>query len=73
MTMYYTDNINVELKKSEYGDRVDAIRLKQFVNWLRIRKIKYSLVYKPVWNRNHPWAINMRTDDALVFKLVFGL
>lgn len=71
--MFYTDNVNVELKRSFYGSREDAIRLRQLTNWLRANNIKYSLVYVPEWDRSYPASINMRREDALIFKLVHDL
>lgn len=71
--MYHNDNIDVELKPSKYGKRVDVIRLRQLTNWLKERNVKYSLVYWPIWDRSHPSAINMRREDALAFKLANNL
>jgi len=73
--MYSTDNINVKLSKSKglNGNREDSIRLRQFTNWLKANNIKYSFVYWPVWDTTYPAAINMRTEDALLFKLVHNL
>jgi hypothetical protein len=71
--VHYTDNVNVKLPLSTYGSRVDSIRLRQLTNWLKKNNIKYSYVYWPVWDTSYPSAINMRTEDALIFKLVFNL
>ena len=71
--MYQSDNIDVELVPSGNGQRDDTIRLRQLTNWLKKNNIKYSLVYFPIWQRNNPSAINMRTEDAIIFKLVHNL
>jgi len=70
---YYRDNIDVKLPMSVYSSREDSIRLRQLTNWLKKNNIKYSLVYWPVWDKSHPSAINMRTEDAIIFKLVHNL
>jgi hypothetical protein len=46
--------------------------LKVYEAWLKEQNIKYSFVKYPQWA---PWAtgINMRNEDALMFKLRFGL
>ena len=69
--MIYTDNTNVGLKIG-YSDRVAEAQLKEYKVWLIENNIKYSLVYIPQW-ANFPCAINMRNEDATMFKLVFGL
>lgn len=75
--MIYTDNVDVVLKRHtlypDIAQRMDIIRLKQLRNWLDNRNIKYSLVFEPLWARDYPYAINMRSEDALVFKLVHDL
>jgi hypothetical protein len=58
---------------SKFGAREDAVRLKQLTNWLNKNNIKYSLVYYPYWDRSYPTAINLRNEDALMFKLVHNL
>lgn len=65
--MYQNDNVVINLPK-----RLDLATLKRYKIWLRENNIKYSVVRVPLWN---PIAtgINMRNEDALVFKLIFGL
>lgn len=71
--MFYTDNIDVVLKRSKYGQQVDDIRLKQLSTWLKKRDIKFSYVYMPIWDQSYPYAIKLRREDALMFKLVHNL
>ena len=47
-------------------------KLAIYKKWLRENNIKYSLVRSPEWN-SYPTGINMRNEDALIFKLTFGL
>ena len=61
--MHYTDNTNVLVTHN----------LKEYKEWLNENNIKYSLVYSPVWQTSFPYAINMRNEDAIMFKLRFGL
>lgn len=68
--MFQRDNINIEV--DIYPDRGGNARLNEYVSWLYQNNIKYSLVRNPEW-ATHPTAINMRNEDALMFKLVFGL
>jgi len=68
--MWNTDNTNVEV--NIFPDRGGLLRLRQYTTWLDERNIKYSLVRSPEWATN-PSMINMRNEDALMFKLVFGL
>lgn len=68
--MLQRDNIDIEV--DIYPDKGGNARLKKYVNWLYENNIKYSLVRKPEWS-THATAINMRNEDALMFKLVFGL
>jgi 16S rRNA G527 N7-methylase RsmG len=68
--MWNTDNTNIEV--DIYPDRGGNERLKQYTTWLKERNIKYNLVRVPEW-ASHPSHINMRNEDALIFKLTFGL
>jgi hypothetical protein len=74
------DNIDVDISSfpsaeyiARYGnsEREISLRLRQFETWLKKKNIKYTLIRKPLWGR--VTEINMRTEDAVVFKLVFGL
>ena len=67
----YTDNINVRLRIG-LSDRPAIIQLAEYKTWLNENNIKYSYVYSPQW-ANFPCAINMRNEDAVIFKLRFGL
>ncbi len=69
--MLRRDNVDIDLK-NYYPDRGGNARLKQYTDWLDERNIKYSMVRWPNW-ATHPTAINMRNEDALVFRLTFGL
>lgn len=68
---FYTDNTDVYI--SSEGGRDDMLRLLEYKEWLKENNVKYSLVYLPVWSRQYPYAINMRNEDAMMFKLSFGL
>jgi len=68
--MIRPDNTNV--KVDIYNDRAGAEQLKEYINWLKERNIKFSLVKDPVW-WTEPSAINMRNEDAVAFKLRFKL
>lgn len=72
--MINTDNIDVKLPEpnESYGVREARIHLKQLETWLKSRNIKYSIVYYPIW-AHYPVAINMRKEDALMFKLIHNL
>jgi hypothetical protein len=69
--MMYTDNTDVGLHIG-LSDRVAEAKLKEYKFWLVDNNIKYSYVYSPQWS-NFPAAINMRNEDAIMFKLRFGL
>lgn len=64
------DNTDVEV--DVYPDKWGNARLKKYVDWLCENNIKFSMVHTPLW-ATHATAINMRNEDALMFKLVFGL
>ena len=73
--MINTDNIDVKLPWVHTNNkeaRVARQYLKNIETWLKNNNIKYSIVYFPVW-AHFPTAINMRKEDALVFKLVYDL
>lgn len=67
----YTDNTDVGLN-IWISDRAAESKLKEYKSWLVDNNIKYSYVYSPQW-ANFPAAINMRNEDAIIFKLRFGL
>jgi hypothetical protein len=69
--MYSNSNINIPLLDPGSGNQ-NQIRAKNVekIQWLKERKIKFSLVFNPVWATD-PCAINMRKEDALMFKLAF--
>jgi hypothetical protein len=69
--MYSTDNTNVDIPW-EGDPRHKQEKLKEYKNWLDERNIKYSLIHSPLWD-HFPASINMRNEDALLFKLTFGL
>lgn len=64
--MIRRDNTDVEIGPYNYEE------LRSYISWLDERLVKYSLVKKPIWT-DFPVAINMRNEDAIAFKLVFGL
>ena len=69
--MYRRDNIDVYIPVSvDY--RAEITHLKELEAWLMQNNIKYSLIYEPLWS-SYPRAINMRNEDATMFKLRFGL
>jgi hypothetical protein len=68
--MINPDNINIEV--DIFPVRGGNARLKEYTTWLKERNIKYSLVRDPPWI-SHPSSINMRNEDAIAFKLTFGL
>ena len=71
--MLITDNVDVRIRQfSHDSDRDGQIYLKQLKTWLNERNIKYSMKYSPQWVM-YPVAINMRKEDALIFKLTFNL
>lgn len=71
--IYSRDNIDVSIAKSQSEFDFQARKtLTGYKNWLRERNIKFTLVYTPVWD-TYPSHINLRTEDAVAFKLRFGL
>jgi len=73
--MFERDNINIDITSvtgRHYHSRELSVILKTYATWLDERNIKYSYVREPLWAAT-PTAINMRSEDALMFKLVFGL
>lgn len=66
--MIRTDNTNVEIR-SFYRENHSLKILKK---WLDERQVKYSLVFSPAWD-SEPSYINLRNEDAVAFKLAFGL
>lgn len=52
--------------------RVAFMKMRQYKQWFRERDIKFSLVYNPAWDTT-PTAITLRNEDAIIFKLTFGL
>jgi hypothetical protein len=69
--LYINDNINVKIPLL-LNSKKSAVQLREYETWLKERNIKYTLVYVPIWD-TAPASINMRNEDALVFKMVFGL
>ena len=74
--MFEKDNIDIPLQQPDsskyFGIREAAIRLKQLRLWLDRCDIKYSLVYTPTCNY-YPASINLRKEDAVIFRLVHDL
>ncbi len=75
--MYNNSNINIPLDapgdaRNQALARAASRLNKQKINWLKERNIKFSLVYVPLW-ATEPTAINMRREDATMFKLAFDL
>ncbi len=68
--MWNRDNINIEINLG--NNRLDGAKWKAYTGWLKDRNIKYSEVREPSWSMNAT-ALNMRNEDALLFKLTFGL
>lgn len=68
---YRNDNINVRISVF-LNNKKSETRLKEYEAWLKERNVKYTLVYVPIWDTT-PASINMRNEDALIFKMVFGL
>jgi hypothetical protein len=68
--MINSDNTNVELNlfPNREGDAI----VKKYTDWLKERNIKFSLVKQPIWV-DFPVAINMRKEDAIIFRLTFGI
>lgn len=71
--IYSKDNFDVFINKrtDDFGFNLD-LALKAYKIWLRERNIKFSLVYIPEW-ATYPTHINLRNEDAIAFKLRFGL
>jgi len=64
--MIRRDNTDVEIGPYTWEE------LRDYIKWLDDRNIKYSMVKKPIWT-DMPVAINMRNEDAIMFRLTFGL
>lgn len=54
------------------NDRKQAALIKSYKAWFRERNIKYSFCYNPAWGSS-PDSVILRNEDALLFKLSFGL
>ncbi len=65
--MIRRDNTDVEINVV-----FDRTLLKEYTTWLNERNIKYTLVKSPIWVEI-PSAINMRNEDAIIFRLTFGI
>lgn len=71
--MIKSDTITVSLTFLFDIDQRDAfIKIKEYEHWLKERNIKYSFVYVPPWH-DRPSRVTLRNEDALLFKLAFGL
>ncbi len=70
LDMWNRDNIDIQV--DIFPDRGGNARLKMYTDWLKERNIKYTLIKYPNW-ASHPSAINLRIEDALAFKLTFGI
>lgn len=70
--MINPDNTTIQFSYYVFHERDHIAKLKKYVDWLKERNIKYSFVKYPQW-MSHPTGINMRNEDALMFKLAFGL
>jgi len=66
--MYTNDSTRVYIPPAVTYDK----NLKLYKAWLKERNMKFSFVYVPEWNP-YPAAIVLRNEDAVMFKLVFGL
>lgn len=56
----------------DFDQRTAFIKIKEYKLWFKERNIKYSFVYDPHWH-DRPSRITLRNEDALLFKLTFGL
>lgn len=73
--MIERDNTTVKIARGpdplgRYDDVNKTVAV--YRKWLKENNIKYNLVRVPEWN-SYPTGINMRNEDALIFKLTFGL
>jgi hypothetical protein len=67
------NNVSVKLPIPTHdGDREAAKFLKELRLWLLERNVKFSYIFVPEWS-GYPYAINMRNEDALAFRLAFDL
>lgn len=69
--VYQNDNTTIQIPVCN-SDRRTSELVKIYTSWLDERNVKYSRVYQPIWN-SVPTGISMRNEDAIAFKLVFGL
>lgn len=65
--MIRRDNTDVEINVA-----FNRPLLIEYTSWLNERNIKYTFVKSPIWV-DIPAAINMRNEDAIIFRLTFGI
>ena len=65
--MYSNDNTIIRFSKTLSNED-----LRKYKDWLKERNIKFSVVREPLWSAQAT-GLNMRNQDALMFKMVFGL
>jgi hypothetical protein len=69
--MFWSDNTTVVFNFPPQKQRKMHQHIAVYVKWCRENNIKYTLIYDPVWN-TEPMGINLRNEDALMFKLRFN-
>lgn len=70
--MISPDNTTIQFPYATFRLKEHLAEVKSYEVWLRERNIKYSFVRQPQW-LSYPTGINMRNEDALIFRLTFGL
>lgn len=48
------------------------IKIREYIDWFKERNIKYSFVHVPPWY-DRPSRVILCNEDALLFKITFGL
>lgn len=72
LIMINPDNTTIQFLHAAFREKQHRADIKMYEAWLKERNIKYSFVRYPQWI-SYPTGINMRNEDALMFKLAFGL
>lgn len=70
--MIESDNTKINFNWELMYDRDRSDLIKKYRTWFIERNIKYSFDRFPPW-LTYPTSVILRNEDALLFKLTFGL
>lgn len=70
--MIKSDSTKIEFRWDLMNDRARSELIRKYKDWFIEHNIKYSFESYPAW-WTYPTSVILRNEDALLFKLTFGL